>query len=110
MLPTLTPEDRAAALEKAARVRKERSEIKAGLKRGTADLAEVIKATDDTIGKMKVSAVLQAMPGVGKVRAAQIMERLGIAESRRVRGLGVQQRAALEQEFATVSSVALDYV
>ena len=52
------------------------------------------------IGKMKVSALLQSMPGVGKVRAGQIMERLGIAESRRVRGLGANQRAALEAEFA----------
>ena len=52
-----------------------------------------------SLGKMKVSALLEAMPGVGKVRARQIMERLGIAESRRVRGLGANQRAALENEF-----------
>ena len=50
-------------------------------------------------GKMKVSALLESMPGVGKVRAKQIMERLGIAESRRVRGLGANQRSALESEF-----------
>jgi len=48
---------------------------------------------------MKVSSLLEAMPGVGKVRARQIMERLGIAESRRVRGLGANQRSALENEF-----------
>ena len=41
----------------------------------------------------------ESLPGVGKVRAKQIMERLGIAESRRVRGLGTNQRSALEQEF-----------
>jgi ribosomal protein S13 len=51
---------------------------------------------------MKVSALLESMPGVGKVRAKQIMERLGIAESRRVRGLGANQRIALEQEFRDV--------
>jgi ribosomal protein S13 len=55
--------------------------------------------TDDVVGKMKVSALLESMPGVGKVRAKQIMERLGIAESRRVRGLGANQRSALEAEF-----------
>ena len=48
---------------------------------------------------MKVSALLESMPGVGKVRATQIMERLGIAETRRVRGLGANQIAALEREF-----------
>jgi len=45
--------------------------------------------------------LLESMPGVGKVRAKQIMERLGIAESRRVRGLGTNQRSALEHEFGS---------
>ena len=100
-LPPLTPEQRQAALEKAAIARKERAEVKNRLKRGAVTLSEVIKdgATDDVIGKMKVSALLESLPGVGKVRAKQIMERLGIADSRRVRGLGANQRAALEQEF-----------
>ena len=100
-LPPLTPEQRTEALEKAARARKERAEVKNRLKRGATTLTEVIKegSTDDVIGKMKVSALLESLPGVGKVRAKQIMERLGIAESRRVRGLGAKQRSALEQEF-----------
>ncbi len=100
-LPPLTPDQRAAALEKAAKARKERAEVKNNLKRGTLKLPAVLKQgqTDDTVGKMKVSALLEAMPGVGKVRARQIMERLGIAESRRVRGLGANQRTALEHEF-----------
>ncbi|MCW2606371.1 MAG: hypothetical protein JWO60_1064, partial [Frankiales bacterium] len=55
--------------------------------------------SDDVIGKMKVVAVLESMPGVGKVRAQQIMERLEISPSRRVRGLGVKQREALQREF-----------
>ena len=54
---------------------------------------------NDVIGKMKVSALLESLPGVGKVRARQIMERLGISESRRVRGLGTKQQAALTREF-----------
>lgn len=100
-LPPLTPEQRAAALEKAAKARKERADVKNNLKRGTITLPAVLKQgqSDDTVGKMKVSALLESMPGVGKVRARQIMERLGIAESRRVRGLGANQRSALETEF-----------
>jgi hypothetical protein len=100
-LPALTPDQRAAALEKAAKARKERAEVKNRLKRGSTTLPQVLKEgqTDDVIGKMKVSALLESMPGVGKVRARQIMERLGIAESRRVRGLGANQRTALENEF-----------
>ena len=49
---------------------------------------------------MRVVDLLQSMPGLGKVRARQVMERLGIAESRRVRGLGTKQIASLEREFA----------
>lgn len=101
-----TPEQCAANLEKAARVRKARAELKASLKAGSTSLPDVIRegAADDVIGKIKVLALLESMPGVGKVRATQIMERLGIAENRRVRGLGPVQRAALEDEFAPAAA------
>ena len=100
-LPPLTPEQRAAALEKAAQARRERAEVKARLKQGGKSLADVVKdgQKDDVIGKMKVSALLESLPGVGKVRAQQLMERLNISETRRVRGLGSNQIAALEREF-----------
>jgi hypothetical protein len=100
-LPPLTPEQRAAALEKAAAARKARAEVKERLKRNGASISEVLNAgdDDDIIGKMRVSAVLESMPGVGKARAAKIMERLEISPTRRVRGLGAKQRTALEREF-----------
>ena len=80
-LPQLTEEQRAAALAKAAEARRVRAELKERLKRGGVSMTEVLKQSDsdDVLGKMKVSALLEAMPGVGKVRAAQIMERLEIA-------------------------------
>ena len=99
-LPTLTPEQRQQALEKAAEARRKRAELKAQLKSGNMSLATVLaKDSDETVGKMKVSSVLESMPGVGKVRARKIMDEIGISESRRVRGLGAQQLAALEREF-----------
>ena len=100
-LPPLTPEQRAAALEKAAAARKARAELKEQLKKNGASLPDVLAKgeTDDVIGKMRVSAVLESMPGVGKARAAKIMERLDISPTRRVRGLGAKQRVALENEF-----------
>jgi hypothetical protein len=100
-LPPLTPEQRASALEKAAIVRRERAVVKNRLKHSGASLSEVLKEgrENDVVGKMKVTAVLEALPGVGKVRARKIMEEIGISESRRVRGLGAQQLAALEREF-----------
>lgn len=104
-LPPLTPEQRSAALEKAAIARRERAEVKNRLKHSGASLTQVIKEgqENEIIGKMKVSALLESLPGVGKVRAKQIMERLGISETRRVRGLGTNQIAALERDFGSGS-------
>lgn len=101
-LPPLTPEQRQAALDKAAASRRERAEIKNRLKHSGASIAEVLREgqTNEVVGKMRVLDLLTAMPGLGKVRARQLMDRLNISESRRVRGLGTKQVAALEREFA----------
>ncbi len=81
--------------------RRERAAVKNRLKHSGASLNEVLKEgrENEVVGKMKVAAVLESLPGVGKVRARRIMEEIGISESRRVRGLGTQQLAALEREF-----------
>lgn len=102
-LPPLTPEQRQAALDKAAASRRERAEVKNRLKNSGASIVDVLREgqTNEVIGKMKVVDLLQSMPGLGKVRARQLMERLSIAESRRVRGLGTKQVAALEAEFSS---------
>ena len=101
-LPPLTPEQRAAALEKAALARRERAAVKNRLKYGQGSLSEVIKdgQDNDVVGKMKVSALLESLPGVGKVRARQIMTEVGISETRRVRGLGTHQISALVERFS----------
>jgi DNA uptake protein ComE-like DNA-binding protein len=99
-LPTLTPEQRAQALEKAAEARKKRAELKQQLKSGKVTLADVLsRSGDDIVGKMKVANVLESLPGVGKVRAQKIMEELDISASRRVRGLGAKQREQLLDRF-----------
>jgi hypothetical protein len=100
-LPQLTEEQRAAALAKAAEARRVRAELKERLKRGGVSMTEVLKQSDsdDVLGKMKVSALLEAMPGDGKVRAAQIMVGVEIAPSRRRRGLGDRPRKALLADF-----------
>jgi hypothetical protein len=109
-LPPLTPEQRQAALNKAAASRRERAAVKNRLKHSGASITEVLRdgERNEVIGKMRVLDLLQSMPGLGKVRARQVMERLGIAESRRVRGLGSKQVAALEREFASRDSTPRD--
>jgi hypothetical protein len=100
-LPSLTPEQRAAALEKAAAARQVRADVKARLKTSVVTLADVLRdsSTDEVVAKLRVVDLLRAMPGVGTVRAQEIMQRIGIAESRRLRGLGAKQVSALLAEF-----------
>jgi hypothetical protein len=101
-LPPLTPEQRQAALEKAAAARRVRAQVKERLRAGGAEvLAEVLITgqQDDAVGKLRVAALLEAMPGVGKVRAARLMDDCEISPTRRVRGLGSKQRAALQAAF-----------
>lgn len=93
--PSLTPEQREAALAKAAAARAARAEIKARLKMGSLTLAEVLASDDVNVHKMKVLAMLESLPKVGKVKARRIMDEIGIAENRRIQGLGAQQRTAL---------------
>ena len=95
--PRLTPEQRADALAKAAAARQQRAGVKLALKEGSLSLADLLAraGSDQAIGGLKVSATLTSLPGLGKVKAARLMERLGIAESRRLRGLGVKQKEAL---------------
>lgn len=95
--PSLTPEQRSAALEKAALARKARAELKDHLKSGRLTLQELLSKADkdEIVGKMKVISVLESLPGLGKVKARRLMESVGISESRRLQGLGVNQREAL---------------
>jgi hypothetical protein len=99
--PVLTDAQRKAALAKAAEARRVRAELKDRLKMGSVTLDEVLALADrdDVVGKTKVIAVLESLPGVGKVKARRLMEDIGIAESRRLRGLGDQQRASLLSTF-----------
>ncbi len=95
-IPQLSPEDRAQALEKAKAARIKRAEVRDNLKSGKISLADVLAMRDDpVIGRMKVSTLIETLPGYGKAKAEKVMKELQIAESRRLRGLGERQRAAL---------------
>jgi DNA uptake protein ComE-like DNA-binding protein len=93
--PQLTPEQRTAALAKAAEARAARAEIKARLKMGSMSLSDALSSSDSNVGKLKVVSMLESLPGVGKVKARKIMDDVEIADNRRVQGLGAQQKAKL---------------
>jgi len=101
--PALTPEQRHAALQKAAAARRQRAEVKEKLKAGGLTLEQLFVQGDgnETIAKLKVVSVLESLPGVGKVKARRLMQELDISESRRLRGLGDNQRRKLLARFAS---------
>ena len=94
-LPQLTDEQRKAALEKAAAARHARAELRDNIKSGRVSLEEVLDSDDPIANRMKVSALIESLPGYGKAKAAKIMEELGISPSRRIKGLGARQREQL---------------
>lgn len=111
-VPPLSPEQRTAALAKAAAARRSRAAAREELKAAGPRLPQVLDALvaraahDEAIGRMRVAALLDALPGIGKIRAAEIMSRLEISPSRRVRGLGTKQRAALAAEFGRAGAAS----
>lgn len=100
-VPELDAEARRAALEKAKRARQVRAQLKHMLKSGEVQLHEVLDRASDApaLAKMRVVDVLEALPNIGKVTAAKLMEELRIAPTRRVQGLGPRQREALLDRF-----------
>lgn len=100
--PSLSPEQRQAALEKAAAARRGRAELKEKLKMGNTSLQELFDqaGSDDLVGKMKVLSVLESLPKLGKVKARRLMEDVGISETRRLQGLGGNQRRKLLDKLA----------
>ena len=94
-LPQLTDEQRKEALEKAAQARHERAELREKIKTGQVTLEEVLDSDDPIAARLKVSALIESLPGYGKAKAAKIMAELGISSTRRVKGLGARQREQL---------------
>jgi DNA uptake protein ComE-like DNA-binding protein len=99
-LPNLSDADRRAALKKAAEARQKRAALRADIKSGKVAFAALMKKSDDPIvARMKVSTLLESLPGFGKAKAAKIMTELEISDSRRVQGLGARQREMLMERL-----------
>lgn len=96
-VPARTEEQRADALAAALASRQERARLRVALKARELTAADVVRGAADhpAWAAVKVSWLLESVPGIGAVRAARLMDSLGIAASRRVQGLGDRQRAAL---------------
>lgn len=100
-IPPLSDAQRKAALEKAALARKKRAELREKIKDGEVTIEEVLQETEDPIvTRMKVSMLIESIPGYGKAKAAKLMEELEISPSRRIKGLGTRQREELLERLS----------
>ena len=100
-IPTLSPEERARALQKAQQIRSQRMEARKQLKEGKLTLETVLSEMDNEIyAKMRVKYLLESLPQVGKITAMKIMEEIGIDEARRIQGLGSRQKAQLLERLS----------
>ena len=96
-LPTLTPEQRAEALKKAAAARTARKELRDAIASGKETIPSVLSRakSDQIVGKTKVADLLKSLPGYGPAKVSALLQQTGIDASRRAAGLGDRQRQAL---------------
>lgn len=104
MIPTLTTEQRRENLKKAHAARARRAAVLKDVSDGSCSVPDVINMAveDEAVSRMKVFTLIKAAPGYGFARTQKAMKKLRIAESRRIRGLGANQRAALIELFGGV--------
>jgi guanylate kinase len=84
----------------ATAARRARALIKEKLRSSEVSIFDVINSAESALQKMRVRELLESVPGVGKLRAAAIMERAKISPTRRVAGLGRIQISQLRGELA----------
>ena len=97
--PSLSSEERRAALLKAANYRKTRAQFKEEVRVGLRSWREALSSDDEAILRMRVKELLEAIPGFGSIRAIAILDRAGISHTRRVKGLGPTQKSRLLEEL-----------
>jgi guanylate kinase len=106
-MPRVTPPevDRVAASRAAVAARRARAEVKRDIQaqqRTALEVAETAwQGETGAEASLRVRELLGSIPGLGPVRVARIMEQLGIANSKRVGGLGSRQRRALRDWLTT---------
>lgn len=97
IVPTRTRDQLMAALELANRIRQHRAHLKRAAR---TDPELVVRALSDPhpwVETMKVTELLDAIPGVGWMRIRTWLDRSGISYAKTLGGLTQRQRDALTQ-------------
>ena len=97
--PKLSNRFRRKAGQKAVAARQERAKTKELIATGQIFFFDLFSDERKSISRMRLIDLLQSVPGVGKIRAEQILERTKISPSRRIGGVGPRQIELLREEF-----------
>ena len=95
-VPPLTDDERRAAGRKGVEARRKRAAVKEKVNKREITIFDVLDMDDEDVKRMKVVDLLKAIPAVGETKADWMMREVGIAQSRRLAGLGKNQRAAIK--------------
>ena len=100
-IPKTDLETKIGGLQKARLLKQKRAQIKAGLKKGSINLQDLV--ADESLFEaalpMRVIELVSALSGYGKTTAARLLESLKIAPSKRLSGLGKRQKKAFYDYF-----------
>jgi hypothetical protein len=86
---------RLRSLAGANRVRSDRAELKAALRRGELRAGDLIAAPPRCLESAGVTEVLLAVPGLGKVKVRRLLTMCRISPAKRLRDLTERQRVEL---------------
>ena len=100
-IPKLSEEELQSARKAATAARRSRADFKEQVRSGALSIGEALEKAmqDDVLAHIKVVDLLKTQRRIGQVRAEEIMNKLSIAPTRRIRGLGKHQIDGIVEEF-----------
>jgi len=100
-IPKLSEEELQSARKAATEARRIRAEFKEQVRQGSLSIGDALSHAmdDDVLAHIKVIDLLKTQRRIGQVRAEEIMTKLSIAPTRRIRGLGRHQIDGIVEEF-----------
>jgi hypothetical protein len=97
--PLRSLDQRMEALKRANDIRVRRAQLKKDLKDGRVQIESILLEPPDWVETAKVFDMLMAVPKLGRVKAARLLNSCRISQSKTVGGLSERQRAELVSLF-----------
>src|SRR5215813_14975478 len=97
--PARSLDQRMEALRRATDIRVRRAQLKKDLKDARVQIEDILLDPPEYVSTAKVFDMLMAVPKLGRVKAARLLNSCRISQSKTVGGLSERQRAELVSLF-----------